>query len=112
MTPHPVYYIHDKLDREAPEGLQKGNEDAWRDAERRFRTAAHGQDSHGQEVITEAGAENRSRQDSVPGLMKTAEGKKPASFLPNKIDIFVKSKESENSERTHYLKHYPNKEIG
>lgn len=75
--PHPSDDIHDQLDRETPEGLPEGDEDARGDAKRRVCTAAYGQDSHGQEVIPEAGAENQSRQDPIPGLMKTAEVKLP-----------------------------------
>ncbi len=75
--PHPSDDIHDQLDRETPEGLPEGDEDARGDAKRRVCTAAYGQDRHGQEVIPEADAENRSRQDPIPGLMKTAEVKLP-----------------------------------
>lgn len=58
--PHPVDDIHHELDRAAAEGLPEGHQDARRDAQRGVRHPAHGKDGHGQEVIPEAGAQNRS----------------------------------------------------
>ena len=58
--PHPVDDIHHELDRAAAEGLPEGHEDARRNAQRGVRHPAHGKDGHGQEVIPEAGAQNRS----------------------------------------------------
>lgn len=58
--PHPVDDIHHELDRAAAEGLPEGHEDARRNAQRGVCHPAHGKDGHGQEVIPEAGAQNRS----------------------------------------------------
>lgn len=82
--------------------FREGDEDARGDAKRRVCTAAYGQDRHGQKVIPEAGAENRSLTRPY-SLTDENGGSKAATaaLLPNKIDIFAKSKESENSERTH-----------
>ena len=57
---NPVDDIHHELDRAAAEGLPEGHEDARRNAQRGVRHPAHGKDGHGQEVIPEAGAQNRS----------------------------------------------------
>ena len=58
--PHPVDDIHHELDRAAAEVFLEGHEDARRNAQRGVRHPVHGKDGHGQEVIPEAGAQNRS----------------------------------------------------
>lgn len=57
--PHPVHDIHDELDRASPEGLPQSDEDARGDARRGVCSAPDGQDHDGQEVLSEAGAQNR-----------------------------------------------------
>ena len=48
------------MERVAEVGIPEGHQDARRDAQRGVRHPAHGKDGHGQEVIPEAGAQNRS----------------------------------------------------
>ena len=58
--PYTVDDIHHELDRASAEGLPEGDENARGNAQRGVRHPAYGQDRHGQEVVPETGAQNRS----------------------------------------------------
>ena len=55
-----------RLNRAAPEGLQKGDEDAWRDAGRGLGHCPDGQDGDGQEVLQPGDPKNQGDKTLFP----------------------------------------------